>query len=99
MDYKTFLETLSRRANAGKEETAEMIESLCQVIAETALAGDSVTFPGFGTFEPRKKNEWISQNPGTGKRMLHPPKITLMFRPSTLLKQKVRNHDIGGKQQ
>lgn len=93
MDHKTFLETLSQRVNAGKEETAEMVASLCQVLTETALEGDSVTFPGFGSFEPRKRIERIALHPSTGKRMLIPPKITLTFRPSTLLKQKVRNHE------
>lgn len=93
MDYKTFLETLSQRLNAGKEEISEMISSLSQVMTDTALDGDTVTFPGFGSFEPRKRIERIACHPKSGKRMLIPPKITLTFRPSTLLKQKVRNHE------
>ena len=93
MDQKTFLETLSQRVNAGKEETSEMIGAFCQVLTDAALAGDSVTFPGFGSFEPRKRIERIAVQPSTGKRMLIPPKITMTFRPSTLLKQKVRNHE------
>lgn len=93
MDYKTFIETLSQRVNAGKDETYEMVESLCEVIADTALAGDTVTFPGFGSFEPRKRNERVSVHPSSGKRMLLPPKITLSFRASTILKQKIRKHE------
>ncbi len=93
MDHKTFIDTLSRRINAGKDETSEMVSSLCQVLTDAALDGDSVTFPGFGSFEPRKRIERIAQHPSTGKRMLIPPKITLTFRPSTLLKQKVRHHE------
>lgn len=93
MDNKTFLETLSQRINARKEETSEMIGSLCQVLTEAALDGDTITFPGFGSFEPRKKMERIAMHPSTGKRILIPPKNTLTFRPSTLLKQKVRNHE------
>ena len=93
MDYKTFLDTLSQRINAEKEDTSEMIASLCQVLTEAALEGDTVTFPGFGSFEPRKRMERIALHPSTGKRMLIPPKITLAFRPSTMLKQKVRNHE------
>ncbi len=93
MDHKTFLDILSQRINAGKEETSEMIGSLCQVLTEVALAGDTLTFPGFGSFEPRKRLERIANHPSSGKRMLIPPKITLTFRPSTLLKQKVRNNE------
>ncbi|MDE6480013.1 MAG: HU family DNA-binding protein [Muribaculaceae bacterium] len=93
MDHKTFLEKLSQRVNAGKEETSEMIGALCQVLTDSALDGDIVTFPGFGSFEPHKRIERIAKHPSNGKRMLIPPKITLTFRPSTLLKQKVRNHE------
>lgn len=93
MDYKTFIDSLSKRINADRAETAEMVAALGSVITECALAGDSVTFPGFGNFEPKKRNERISVHPATGRRMLVPPKITLSFRPSTLLKQKVRNNE------
>ena len=93
MDYKTFLETLSQRINAGKDETSEMVASFCQVLTEASLDGDSVTFPGFGSFEPHKRIERIAKHPSNGKRMLIPPKITLTFRPSTLLKQKVRDNE------
>lgn len=93
MDYKTFVDTLSKRINADRQETSEMIASLGQVITDCALEGDTVSFPGFGNFEPKKKNERISVHPSSGKRMLIPPKITLSFKPSTLLKQKVRNHE------
>lgn len=93
MDHKTFLDILSQRISAGKEETSEMIASLSQCLTDAALEGNIVTFPGFGSFEPRKRNERIAIQPSTGKRMLIPPKITLTFRPSTLLKQKVRDHE------
>lgn len=93
MDHKTFLDTLSQRINAGKDETSDMIAALCQVLTDAALDGDTVTFPGFGSFEPRKRIERIACHPKDGKRMLIPPKITLAFHPSTLLKQKVRNHE------
>lgn len=93
MDYKTLIEILSKRLNAGKEETAEMVASMSQVFTDCALEGDVISFPGFGNFEPRKRNERVTVHPSSGKRMLIPPKITLSFKPSSLLKQKVRNHE------
>lgn len=93
MDYKTFIDILGKRINADKEETAEMVSALSLVITDCVLEGDTVTFPGFGSFEPRKRNERVSVHPASGKRMLIPPKITLSFKPSNLLKQKVRNHE------
>ena len=93
MDHKTFLETLSPRIGASKEEASEMIGALCQALIDASMSGDAVTVPGFGSFEPRKRVERVALHPSTGKRMLIPPKITMTFRPSTLLKQKVRNHE------
>lgn len=93
MDYKTFLDNLYKRVNAGKEETAEMIAALNDVIADVALNGDSANLPGFGCFEPRKRLERVAVHPGSGKKMLIPPKITLTFRPSNLLKQKIRDNE------
>ncbi len=93
MDNKTFIDALSKRINANRQETSEMLSAFCEVLTDCILAGDTVAFPGFGNFEPRKRDEWVSVHPSTGKRMLIPPKITLSFKPSTLLKQKVRNHE------
>lgn len=93
MDQKTFLDTLSHRLGTGKDETSEMTAALCQVLTDVAICGDTATFPGFGSFEPRKRMERVALHPASGKRMLIPPKITLSFRPSSLLKQKVRNHE------
>lgn len=93
MDQKTFLDTLSQRLGSDKDETAEMIGALCQVLTDATLCGDTATFPGFGSFEPRKRMERIALHPSSGKRLLIPPKINITFRPSTLLKQKVRNHE------
>ena len=42
---------------------------------------DSVQLAGLGTFEVRKKMERIIVNPGTGQRMLVPPKLVLGFKP------------------
>lgn len=93
MDYKSFLDALHKRINAGKDETSEMISALNKVIAEVALDGDSANLPGFGCFEPRKRLERVAVHPGNGKKMLIPPKITLTFRPSNLLKQKIRDNE------
>lgn len=93
MDNKTFTTGLAQRLGTNKEEVSEMTKALARVLAECALEGDTVTFPGFGNFEPRKRDEWIATHPSTGKLMLFPPKLSIGFRPSTLLKQKVRRHE------
>lgn len=91
MDSKKFNDILADRCGLSPEETMEMTKALTEIVTESALEQDSVSFPGFGTFEGRKRNERLAVHPSTGKRMLVPPKLTLAFKPSVLLKQKVKS--------
>jgi nucleoid DNA-binding protein len=91
MDTKGIIDILSDRCNVDKETSASILNSLSQVIGDSACEMDSIAVPGFGTFEPKKRLERINVHPATGKRMLLPPKIFLTFRPSVLLKQKINN--------
>lgn len=70
-----------------------MIGSLCEEMAKTASNLDGIVVAGFGTFEPRLREERISVHPATGKRLLVPPRIYLGFKASPVLKQKI-NHGI-----
>lgn len=92
MDHKTLVEHLNGSLNCDSNETESLIAALTAVVQDAACNMDSVSFPGFGCFEPKKRLERISVNPATGKRLLLPPKITLTFRPSVMLRQKVRNN-------
>lgn len=90
MDNKTLIDTISRNTALGKKETARLLESLADIIRDTASDMDSIAIPAFGTFEPKKRLERVMAVPSTGKRLLIPPKITLSFRPSAILKQQLR---------
>lgn len=93
MDTKSFIETLSQNMSRSKPEVQNLISAFSNVLADKCSAMDTVAIPGFGAFEPRKRGERISVNPATGKRMLVPPKIQLVFRPSALLKQKLNKQE------
>ena len=90
MDNREFIEILSGRTGFDVEETERSIELLCEVIAETVAEEDCVAVASFGTFEPKKKLEKVALHPSTGKKMLVPPRLTLGFSPSALLKSEVK---------
>lgn len=93
MDTKTLLERVSARASVDRSAASEMLTALAEIISERCSDMDSIAVPGFGVFEPKKRPERINVHPGTGKRMLLPPKIILSFKPSALLKQKLNKKD------
>lgn len=91
MDTKVALDTISDNTGIPRDKAAKMLSALADIIGDECAQLDSIAIPGFGTFEARKKLERVAVHPSTGKRMLVPPKISLYFRPSALLKQKVKN--------
>lgn len=90
MDNKTLTEILAKRLNRKPEDIEKLLEAFIATVKSRCGDLDSVAIPGFGTFEAKKRLERVSINPATGKRMLIPPKVTLSFKPSALLKNKLR---------
>lgn len=90
MDNKQLQEIIAKRMGRNSGDVTKLLDAFVTIIKERCGELDSIAVPGFGTFEGKKKLERIVVNPGTGKRMLVPPKITLTFKPSTLLKSKIK---------
>lgn len=91
MDSKTFVETLSKNLDISRETVVQLIDGLAEIVGESGAELDSIMLPSFGIFEPRKRMERVAVHPASGKRLLVPPKIVMSFRPSPLLKQRIRN--------
>ena len=90
MESKELIDTIAKRMERSTKDVNTLLDSLVKTIEDRCGALDSVAIPGFGSFEAKKKNERVTVNPATGKRMLVPPKISLSFKPSALLKSKLR---------
>ena len=90
MNNKQFLTELSGKCQMSAEQAAEQIQTLIGVMENLWQNGDSVILSGFGVLEVKKKNERVSVNPTTGVRMLVPPKLVLTYKPSTILKEKLK---------
>ena len=90
MNNKQFLTELSGKCQMSAEQAAEQIQTLIEVMENLWQNGDSVSLSGFGVLEVKKKNERVSVNPTTGVRMLVPPKLVLTYKPSSILKEKLK---------
>ena len=91
MDTKALLDIIIEKTGIDTSTAESLLDSLVEVIGSECSDMNSIALPGFGSFEPKKRQERVAVHPSSGRRMLIPPKITLSFRPSALLKQKVKN--------
>ncbi len=90
MDNKKLVETVASNMGRTTQDINKLIEAFAGVLRTRCGEMDSVVVRGFGTFEPKKRNERVMQHPKTGKRMLVPPKIVLGFKVSNVLKAKLK---------
>ena len=90
MESKELIERVAERIGRSVDDTAKLMEGLAIVMRERLTELDSIAIPGFGTFEAKKKDERIVNNPSNGKRMLVPPRVVVNFKVSNVLKSKLK---------
>lgn len=90
MNNKEFIADLATKLDEKAKETQRLASIFSTVFAESLEEGDSLSIQGFGTFEVKKKLERIVTNPTNKQRMLVPPKLALSFKPSNILKDKIK---------
>ncbi len=90
MDNKTLLDKLSSDTGQNKEDVQSLLSSFYEIIADTLVEMDTVIIPGFGQFEAKKRKERVTMHPSTGRRLLVPPKMVVGFKPSGVLKAKIK---------
>lgn len=90
MNSKEFLGALSIQLNISMKEAERLVADTAECIAECVSDETTLSIQGFGNFDVKKKLERIVVNPTTKKRLLIPPKLTLNFKPSNVLKEKAQ---------
>lgn len=90
MEYKEFLTQLQKRVKKDKQATEKLSAAIVKVLREECSDMNTISVKGFGNFEPKKKLEREIYNPATGSKMLIPPKIVLTFKPSTAIKNQIK---------
>lgn len=90
MDNRKLIDQLSERLGRNKTDVRKLMDDFVGVVSTRCGELDTIAIPGFGNFEPKKRTERIVVNPATGKRMLVPPKMTLGFKVSNVLKGKLK---------
>lgn len=87
MDNKTFISHLSKKMDREPKVTQDLVAAFADVLRDKAADLDTIAIPGFGNFVAMKKQEKITVDAESGKRMLLPPCITLQFVAGSMLKK------------
>ncbi|MBO6217692.1 MAG: HU family DNA-binding protein [Prevotella sp.] len=90
MNNKEFISKLASATKNTADETQKIATSVIREMGKTLEQGTAISVFGFGTFEVKKRMERVIVHPGTGKRMLVPPKLVLNFKPTPIVKQKIK---------
>lgn len=90
MNSKVFVSRLSSSLGYTAKDGQEIVDSLVSDLTSILSSGDSVAIQNFGTFEVKKKMERIVVSPIKNKRILVPPKLTVAFKPSQSVKDKMK---------
>jgi len=74
-----------------KAESAQIVETLFEIIKQTLEEGEDVLISGFGKFSVKQKNQRRGRNPQTGDPILLPPRRVVTFKCSGVLRDRI-NH-------
>ena len=84
-------EAIYKEVGLSRNESADLLESVLDIIADTLVSGENVKLPSFGSFSIRSKGERIGRNPKTGEEVPILPRKVLMFRPSQSMKAQINS--------
>jgi len=81
---------VAKKTGISKKETELIINTMLDTIVETLKNKEAVSFLGFGTFEPIKKNARDIYIPGTTKKVHVEEKYSIRFKPGKTLKKEIQ---------
>jgi len=81
--------TIHDRLHFTNDRSAQLVDSLLEIIKETLENGEDILISGFGKFWVREKRERRGRNPATGEDLMLAPRKVIVFICSGVLRDKV----------
>ncbi len=82
-------ESIYKQVGLSRNESAALVETILDEMANALIAGRSVKISSFGSFSLRAKGERVGRNPKTGVEVTITPRKVLVFRASHVLKDRM----------
>jgi integration host factor subunit alpha len=83
------VENLLARNLFTKTVSAQIIDTLFELLKQSLEEGDDVLISGFGKFCVHEKNRRRGRNPKSGEAMTLPPRKVVTFKCSGVLREKI----------
>jgi integration host factor subunit alpha len=83
-------EAVYQEVGLSRNESAELVETVLSELSDTLVKGETVKISSFGSFIVRQKGGRVGRNPKTGEEVPIDPRRVLVFRPSQVLKDRIR---------
>jgi integration host factor subunit alpha len=84
-------EAVYRCVGLSRKESAILVQSVLDELAEALIGGESVKLSSFGRFLVRAKTERIGRNPKTGIEVPITQRRVMVFKPSNVLKARIND--------
>ena len=89
MTKADLVEKIQTTTGFTKKESADMLETVLNIMKTTLESGEKLKISGFGNFEVKKKADRRGRNPQTGETITIAARRILSFKPSTLLRNSI----------
>ncbi|MDE7411559.1 MAG: HU family DNA-binding protein [Paramuribaculum sp.] len=89
MNELQLLSHLNERGSFSGDKAQKLLACMVSEIRQNCSDNDTVAIAGFGSFVPMKFDEAIVMDKSSGNKMLLPPSITVVFKPSVVLRKKL----------
>ncbi|HEX2429502.1 MAG TPA: integration host factor subunit alpha [Aestuariivirgaceae bacterium] len=89
-------EAVHRQVGLSRSDSAELVKTVLDVVAQAVATGENVKLSSFGTFIVRWKRARMGRNPKTGEEVPITQRRVLVFRPSQVMKNRVNGLANGG---
>jgi integration host factor subunit alpha len=91
MTKADIVERIYEKVGFSKKESAELVETVFDLIKATLEEGDKIKIAGFGNFVVKEKSDRRGRNPQTGEEITIVARKILTFKPSQVLKSAINS--------
>ena len=89
MTKAEIVEKIYEKVGFSKRESADVVDTVFEVIKDTLAEGEKIKISGFGNFVVRDKRERIGRNPHTREPITITARRVVTFKASQILKTAV----------